>query len=481
MMGTFRSVIFSTVCVTMLLLGTLPVLAAPAGQRDDELECEDDWASLESEEFSGEFKVWATCTGEYEEDLAETRELIESFWQPMIEFMGVEPIPDEGTDIAGGDTAIDFYLVNDGEDIPERGLHTPQPEVPAYAMPQPSAESDGGVASSSAVVLRRDMMGDPFFHFVLVHEFFHVLQQARNWQLAFNWDVRPDDDPEWDTLVMAEHWWTEATADWAAGYFTRDLSGLDQTRENRHRQMFGMYLDGSPDLPLHTPHQPNEPGWGFMYAAYIWFYFMEQEIGADAVAEIWQELAGLGPNDIDEAMAIIDARFPFEDHYREFAVRNLNLDLEPGDPIDPSYEDLDPEFPVGGILTPPLIVGEDDDEAELPITEEDEDPRIFPDRLRSLTAHYYRLLPDSHGGQLLLDFSGLAPATDLDIDVVMKIEDGEWERRRLAAGGAATLCLSDPDEEVEELYLVLSNHNRDLFSIVEGEFTAQVLGEHCEE
>jgi hypothetical protein len=41
--------------------------------------------------------------------------------------------------------------------------------------------------------------------------------------------------------------------------------------------------------------------------------------------------------------------------------------------------------------------------------------------------------------------------------------------------------LSDPEEEIEELYLVLSNHNRDLFSIVEGEFTAQVLGEHCEE
>ena len=93
MMGTLRSVFFSTVCVTMLLLGTLPVLAAPAGQRDDELECEDDWASLESEEFSGEFKVWSTCTGEYEEDLAETRELIESFWRPMIEFMGGRAYP----------------------------------------------------------------------------------------------------------------------------------------------------------------------------------------------------------------------------------------------------------------------------------------------------------------------------------------------------------------------------------------------------
>jgi hypothetical protein len=52
-------------------------------------------------------------------------------------------------------------------------------------------------------------------------------------------------------------------------------------------------------------------------------------------------------------------------------------------------------------------------------------PRIFPDRLRSLTAHYYRFLPDPHGGQLILDFSGLAPAADLDVDVLLKIEDGD--------------------------------------------------------
>ena len=72
-------------------------------------------------------------------------------------------------------------------------------------------------------------------------------------------------------------------------------------------------------------------------------------------------------------------------------------------------------------------------------------------------------------------FSDLAPAGDLDVDALVKIEGGAWERRRLESGGAVTFCFSEPDEAVEELYLVLSNHNRDLFSIVEGEFTAQVL------
>jgi hypothetical protein len=67
-------------------------------------------------------------------------------------------------------------------------------------------------------------------------------------------------------------------------------------------------------------------------------------------------------------------------------------------------------------LTPPLVVGEVDDEAELPITSAGDEPRRFPDRLRSLTAHYYCFLPDPNGAQLLLDFSGLAPAADLDVD-----------------------------------------------------------------
>ena len=476
-MCRIRSFVLASICVGLLLLGSLPVLATPVVQRDDELECEDDWASLESEEFPGKFKVWASCTGEYEEDLAETRELIERFWGPVTEFMGVEPVPDEGTDVAGGDPAIDFYLLNADEEFAARSLYPPGSiGAAAYAR---SVPPQVGVSSSGVIAMSREDLGTPFFYFVLIHEFFHVLQHARNTELGFNWDTRPDDDPDWDTLVFAEHWWTEATADWTAHHFTRDLHELDETRRSEHLHYFKYYLDRSADIPLHAPHQQNEPGWTFMYSAYIWFYFMEQEIGPEPVAEIWEEFAELGPNDIEEAMAIIDAKFPFEQHFREFAVRNLNLELEPGDPIDPSYDDLDPEFPVGGILTPPLIVGEDDEEAELPITEADEEPRIFPDRLRSLTAHYYRFLPDSHGGQLLFDFSGLTPAADLDVDVVMKIEEGEWERRRLAAGGAASFCLSDPEEEIEELYLILSNHNRDLFSVVEGEFTAQVLGEHC--
>jgi hypothetical protein len=217
-----------------------------------------------------------------------------------------------------------------------------------------------------------------------------------------------------------------------------------------------------------------------MYSTYIWFYFMEQEIGPEAISKIWEDFGRLDPGTIDQARAIIDAQLPFAEHFRDFAVRNLNLELEPGHPINPNYDDLDPQFPVGAV-SPQLLVGTEDGDAWLPIVSTEEEPRRFADRLRSLTAHYYRFLPDPRGGMLTLDFSNLAPAGALDVDALVKIEGGAWERHRLESGGVKTFCLSEPDQDIEELYLVLSNHNRDLFSVVEGEFTAQVVATCGEE
>jgi hypothetical protein len=460
----------------MLLLGTMPLLALSAAQ-DVEPGCEDGWASLSSAAFPGKIKFWATCTGAYGEDLRQAPRLVESFWGPMTEFMGTEPLPDIGTPSAGGDTAIDFYLADQDIGVPQRGSGAPASRSSGYSRAAPPFV---GVSNSGFVVMRREMLGDPQFSDTLAHEFFHLLQQARNVKLTFNWNIRPDDDPDWDKLVFAEQWWTEATAEWAAFHFTRDVPGQDDVRLIGHYSRFSYFLENAGAIPLHAPQQRGESGWAFMYSTCIWFYFMEQEISPEAIARIWEKLGKLDPGTIDQAMAIIDAQLPFETHFRDFAVRNLNLELEPGDPIDPDYDDLDPRFPVGEV-SPPLLVGAEDADAWLPIIGEEEEPLHFAEHLRSLTAHYYRFLPDPRGGMLILDFSRLAPAGDLDIDALLKIDDGAWQRRRLQAGEATTFCLSGPGDDVEELYLVLSNHNRDLFSVVQGEFTAQVLAEPCGE
>jgi hypothetical protein len=472
-MGKLQPILLSVISAGMVLFGAMPLLALPAGQ--DEPACVDGWASLPSAAFPGKIRVWATCTGTYEADLREMLGIVESLWGPMTEFMGVEPLPDAGTESAGGDAAIDFYLADQETGVPQRGSGAPAARSFGYSR---ATTPFVGVANSGFVVMRREMIGDPQFSDTLAHEFFHVLQQARNAKLTFNWNIRPDDDPEWDTLVFAEQWWTEATAEWAAFHFTRDMPWQDDLRLTGHRARFAYFLDHAAAIPLHAPQQRGESGWAFMYSTYIWFYFVEQEVGPEAIAEIWEQFGALSPGTIDEAMAIIDAQLPFETHFRDFAVRNLNIELEPGDPVDPDYGDLDPRFPIGEV-SPALVVGGTDAEAWLPVVANGEEPYRFADRLRSLTAHYYRFLPDPRGGKFVLDFSNLAPAGDLDIDALVKIKGGAWERRRLEAGGLVTLCLSEPEDGIAELYLVLSNHNRDLFSVVEGAFTARVSGEPC--
>ena len=107
-MGRLRWCVLAVVCAGMVLLGAMPLLAHPSAL-DDEPTCVDGWASLPSAAFPGKIRIWATCTGAYEEDLREMLGIVERLWGPMTEFMGIEPLPDEGAAAAGGDAAIDFY------------------------------------------------------------------------------------------------------------------------------------------------------------------------------------------------------------------------------------------------------------------------------------------------------------------------------------------------------------------------------------
>src|ERR671912_256679 len=145
----------------------------------------------------------------------------------------------------------------------------------------------------------------------------------------------------------------------------------DQLRLVGHQARFSYFLENAAAIPLHAPQQRGESGWAFMYSTYIWFYFMEQEIGPEAISEIWEDFGRLDPGTIEQARSIIDAKLPFAEHFRDFAGRNFNLQLQPGDPIKPDYADLDPQFPVGDV-SPSLLVGADDADAWLPVAAEEE-------------------------------------------------------------------------------------------------------------
>jgi hypothetical protein len=152
----------------------------------------------------------------------------------MTEFMGIEPLPDEGSAAAGGDMAIDFYLVDQKIGVPQRSSGPPAARSFGYAR---AAAPFVETTNSAIVVMQRNMLGDPQFSDMLAHEFFHRLQQARNGGLGFNWDIHPD-EPDLDTLVVAGQWWTEATVEAATFHFTRDMSCQDELRFIGHRALF---------------------------------------------------------------------------------------------------------------------------------------------------------------------------------------------------------------------------------------------------
>ena len=62
-----------------------------------------------------------------------------------------------------------------------------------------------------------------------------------------------------------------------------------------------------------------------------------------AVGDAWFSLEGV--SGFDNLQAAIGQLVPFEDRFGDFAVRAYNQRLEPGDPIDPAFWDVDPTFP----------------------------------------------------------------------------------------------------------------------------------------
>jgi hypothetical protein len=213
-----------------------------------------------------------------------------------------------------------------------------------------------------------------------------------------------------------------------------------------------------------------------MYAAYIWFQFVEQEVGPEAIAQIWRDLESVEQDDFAGTLRVIDAVLPFAENFREFAVRNLNLDLQPGDPISPSHRDFDSSFPEG--VRPALAVGEGRDRV-LEAREPGDQAREVVDTIKPLSAHYYFFVPTDEVEGVALDFAGMDPAVTLDADLIVKIEDKGWERRQLAVDETTTLCRADADDDVEAFYLVLSNHSMATDGALGGSFVVDTGGDVC--
>lgn len=439
--------------------------AAPEFAQGD---CGAGWAARDSDQFP--FKVWTQCTGDYEGDLAEAIRIVNDFWEREVAFMG-PPILDTGSEAQGGDERLDIYFAEDESDVTPRYGATINAEAAAYAA---SDDPFTGNTSSAFVVARRPDIGDPALTIVMAHEFFHVLQDAHNQPISFGFSSTHYND-DFDILNdAAEYWFTEATATWVMSYLYRDTLPTYVMQQTVHYRFIDYFQTA--DVPLYDSPRQWTGNFSRIYGAYVYFLFMEQELGPQAIADFYDRLRTYEADNLAATTALLDEILPMKEHFRDFAVRNLNLDLQPGDPISPSYTDIDPTFLEG--IRPPMILGDAGD-AKLHAQSSDEDPLSVGNLIQPLSAHYAYQTVDADVQQLTLDFTSMTPQDALDVDMIVKIRDGEWERRQLDVTQPTTFCFDDPANNVQAFYLVLSNHALTDADTIRGAFSISALDSPC--
>jgi hypothetical protein len=414
-------------------------------------------------------KVWARCTGNYQADISAAVAVANSIYGPMTAYMG-KPVLDYGSEIDGGDTSIDVYLTNDTAcpQDPPRCFVVTGTALGQSSRDGPYGES-AGMPSSGWVNLRRGLMRDPDeFRRLFIHEFFHILQFAHNSVIISRATGKTDKNGQ---EIQNTFWFVEASAKWAEYHFERQ-AGHGSSAKTVHRDSFvNGYQTEDASLNAQTPKLRA-------YDAYIWPFFMVQETNEKVIADVWSLLSN--ETDWYSAMNDISVYLPFATHFRDFAVRNININVagDKADPIKKRYQQFDPQIPFPDGKPFPETMWHN-----APSIEPTEKPVPQPDAIKSLSAHYWHYKVDDSVKKFEFDFSGLGDMSLLDVDALLAIrQDGPgsavvWEQRPLSKP-KAKFCRSIPEEDVAELYLVLSNHEMQPLDL-SGQFTVHGSLDPC--
>lgn len=412
-----------------------PFLERPAA--DDGYGCPiGDAAWQHSGGASATFKVWACATGDHAADIEAVRAQLDTLYAEMGDPTAMGPlVRDGGTAADGGDDRIDVYLLDNHTTRPRNGAARPIDGETIAAVSETGPFVDG--TASSYLMIGRPHLDDAVeMRRTLVHELFHGLQYSHDFA------VRTTDPAH-------VPWFFEASAAWAEWQYA-------DARAAVHQDYFVNAFGNTPDLPLELPRRPGAPGFEFRQplGAYLWPLFMQQEAGGDPtpVFDAWRSTDGTA--DWNDFHAAVDAQLPYADWFRDFAVRNLNIDMGPA--VGPGYDALDPAFPSEG--TPKLTL------SRVLSAPGATDVALGPDGrgLRPLSTQYDRLTVDPASGirSLTLDFTGLEPAQLGSVSVLLRTTNGGWSRHDQRPDARFGVCFDDPDGAVEELYVVTANHQR---------------------
>jgi Family of unknown function (DUF6055) len=386
------------------------------------------------------FTVWAPCGEENEVAAEGAAQIVDALWTPMTQLMGT-PIPDENVKGLVGDGRIDIYMTDgcharDGEclTVPDGALALAQRSDPIRPL------GNAHVSSGYIVVpLTFDSFSD--IKAALAHELFHVLEFGHN---------------TYEPFEGRNGWFGEASAKWAETYFTKAEAAADTTAWFKQFQ--------STSRSMASVAGDNE------YASFVWPFFMQQEHGAPTVAAAWTALEGKkGTLEMNKAISSV---LSIKDRFRDFAVRALNQTLAPGDPINPRFATQDSAVTDGTAPSGQRVRPQIDLKPEIEKT-------VVNARLPALWASYQRITVDPDVKKVTLSFDGLRPLDAVDVDVLLKIKDKGWERRKLPTSGETSFCRNVPADNVDELWLVLSNHDLNVGTAVTGSYTIKAKKQEC--
>ena len=396
------------------------------------------------------FKVWGECGNPADDaEIQTVIDVVEKLWEAEAEYLDREPLPDGGRPTPdewlndqGGDARIDIYLVNPCVTRAGRCLRLPANILATtFGAPPNLLVGNVGVSSSYVIVPRGATANLLKFQATMAHELFHAFQNAMNLEGT-------RDGREW-------HWFVEASAVWAEWAFVPASATLTVA------PYFSWFQDS--EFPLSSNLSDNE------YWSYTWPLFMEEEAGYFSIADAWHAIEGQsGPDALTRAL---DGVLSFRDTFHEFAIRTWNEELGIGAPMDP----LLPEPPTGGRIQPTGPQRHAD--VDLIPSPPGDLVHEVSEKIPGLDAAYSRFTIDPDVGQLILDFNGLFPPAAQDRDALVKIRNKGWEHRELEVG-PTTWCMDNPDDDVEELIVIVSNHEFDATEI-EGDWTIQSPLEPC--
>jgi hypothetical protein len=273
----------------------------------------------------------------------------------------------------------------------------------------------------------------------MVHEIFHLYQDTLNIE-AIGGTCTPEGNPTGATTS----WLVESGAAWAP--FAFDPDDAPEMRWSWY-ESFQQRDPGTHGLQALDKEYVAESGKKakatISYAAFIYHTFVQQEKGGKPqfLFDFW-----LGNQSARSALQLdrrLDAEFPFDEHFRDFAVRNVN---RAGKGVTPLYESID--FYLAEGLPPNSLKYT----AELrgPLEKE-----WFVD-IAPLSAWHdsWKLGPEVRWARF--DISELSGYEHARIDVLANVR-GTWQRRQVT-GPLFEFCRDDADDDISELYFVLSNH-----------------------